>query len=308
MENPPELFEHDATRQGKRTLSQNNALSAREYAKTGCPITLRSETWCKILGVGVDDVDRLYYEQLKQCVFQHELLVDSLIYKDVKLTATNDDQYFVFEDYLHQALLIFSRDTQVLKHFRSSSSTPAKSYIRGKLGMEDYAVVYPPNGVIPFHGFSMYVAPLCYVYGDPVVLYYVFREMYIRYFFRLHCISSHPQGVVALCVLFEQLLQTHEPQLTFYLKSVGVQATRIAFRWIIRAFSGYLASDQVMLLWDKILAYDSLEILSVLALGIFSFRKVNLMQIQSHAAGEAVLADLTSLKVVPIIQLALFSK
>ena len=69
-----------------------------------------------------------------------------------------------------------------------------------------------------------------------------------------------------------------------------------------------MASDQVMLLWDKILAYDSLEILSVLALGIFSFRKVNLMQIQSHAAGEAVLADLTSLKVVPIIQLALFSK
>ena len=262
----------------------------------------------RILGVAVDDVDRLYYEQLKQCVFQHELLVDSLIYKDVKLTATNDDQYFVFEDYLHQALLIFSRDTQVLKHFRSSSSTPAKSYIRGKLGMEDFAVVYPPNGVIPFHGFSMYVAPLCYVYGDPVVLYYVFREMYVRYFFRLHCISSHPQGVVCLCVLFEQLLQTHEPQLTFYLKSVGVQATRIAFRWLIRAFSGYLASDQVMLLWDKILAYDSLEILAVLALGIFSFRKVNLMQIQSHAAAEAVLADLTSLKVVPIIQLALFSK
>ena len=47
MENPPELFEHEATRQGKRTLAQNNSLSAREYAKTGCPITLRSETWCR---------------------------------------------------------------------------------------------------------------------------------------------------------------------------------------------------------------------------------------------------------------------
>ena len=46
--------------------------------------------------------DALYYDQLKMCVLQHDLLVDSLIYKDVKLTAVNDDQYFVFEDYLYQ--------------------------------------------------------------------------------------------------------------------------------------------------------------------------------------------------------------
>ena len=24
------------------------------------------------------------------------------------------------------------------------------------LGVEDYAVIYPPNGIIPFHGFCMY--------------------------------------------------------------------------------------------------------------------------------------------------------
>ena len=53
-------------------------------------------------------------------------------------------------------LLPFSRDTHVLQHFSQSSATPAKSYIRGKLGVEDYAVTYPPNGVIPFHGFAMY--------------------------------------------------------------------------------------------------------------------------------------------------------
>ncbi len=26
----------------------------------------------------------------------------------------------------------------------------------GMLGVEEYAVIYPPNGIIPFHGFSMY--------------------------------------------------------------------------------------------------------------------------------------------------------
>uniref|UniRef100_A0ACB8E6Z9 Uncharacterized protein n=1 Tax=Sphaerodactylus townsendi TaxID=933632 RepID=A0ACB8E6Z9_9SAUR len=47
-------------------------------------------------------LDILYYEQLKSNVILHDLLVDSLIYKDVKLTASNDDYYFVFEDYLYQ--------------------------------------------------------------------------------------------------------------------------------------------------------------------------------------------------------------
>ena len=37
---------------------------------------------------------------------------------------------------------------------------------------------------------------------------------------------------------------------------------RVAFKWMMRAFSGYLASNQLLALWDRILAYDSLEILS----------------------------------------------
>lgn len=33
---------------------------------------------------------------------QYDLMVDKLIIKDIHLTASNDDQYFVFEDVLHQ--------------------------------------------------------------------------------------------------------------------------------------------------------------------------------------------------------------
>ena len=40
-----------------------------------------------------------------------------------------------------------------------------------------------------------------------------------------------------------------------------INRLRIAFKWLIRAFSGFLASDQVLLLWDRILAYNSLDIL-----------------------------------------------
>jgi len=52
--------------------------------------------------------------------------------QDVKLTAVNDDYYFVFEDYLYQVLLVFSRDTSVLDVFTRTSATPPKSFIRGR--------------------------------------------------------------------------------------------------------------------------------------------------------------------------------
>ncbi|XP_015780117.1 PREDICTED: TBC1 domain family member 19-like, partial [Acropora digitifera] len=185
---------------GRKVIQQGSALAARQYAKYGCPPGLRKDLWKLILCYEVDDVDRLYFQQLKQYVIDYDMLVDSLITKDIKLTAANDDNYFVFEDVLCQALLVFSRDTSVLKHFDQSSATPPKSYIRGKLGVQDYAVVYPPNGFIPFHGFSLYAAPLGFVCSHAPQLYYLFKQIYTRYFFRLHTMSSHPQ--VLSCVIF----------------------------------------------------------------------------------------------------------
>uniref|UniRef100_A0A3Q0SJW4 TBC1 domain family, member 19 n=1 Tax=Amphilophus citrinellus TaxID=61819 RepID=A0A3Q0SJW4_AMPCI len=288
-------------------VMEHDSAAAQQYSRQGCPTGLRADLWALILNATNQPQDAMHYEQLKAGVIQYDLLVDNLIYKDVKLTASNDDYYFVFEDFLYQVLLCFSRDTAVLEHFKYNSATPPKSYIHGKAGDEECAVVYPPNGVIPFHGFSMYVAPLCFLYNEPSKLYNVFREMYIRYFFRLHSISSHPSGILSLCLQFERLLQTHLPQLFYHLREIGVQPLRIAFKWMVRAFSGYLSTDQLLLLWDRILGYDSLEVVAVLAAAVFAFRAENLMEVTSLASAEAVLADLSTLKVMPLIQIFLFA-
>lgn len=73
----------------------------------------------------------------------------------------------------------------------------------------------------------------------------------------------------------------------------------------MRAFSGHLQPQELLILWDLILGYDSLEILSLLAIIILSFRKESLMQVSSIESIEAVLADLSSIKVLPLVQLAL---
>ena len=100
---------------------------------------------------------------------------------------------------------------------------------------------------------------------------------------------------------------------------------RIAFKWMVRAFSGYLSTDQLLLLWDRILGYDSLEVVAggqmlnshtnyavrhyyitdtfsvskcftflflfdcpapVLAAAVFAFRAENLMEVTSLASAE----------------------
>lgn len=63
---------------------------------------------------------------------------------------------------------------------------------------------------------------------------------------------------------------------------------RIAFKWMMRAFSGYLASNQLLALWDRILAFDSLEILPVLAVSIFIFRQENVLTVSSETAIEVI--------------------
>lgn len=46
-----------------------------------------------------------HWEKLKISVLNTDLIVDKLVFKDVQLTATNDDQYFVFEDVLYQVAI-----------------------------------------------------------------------------------------------------------------------------------------------------------------------------------------------------------
>lgn len=69
----------------------------------------------------------------------------------------------------------------------------------------------------------MSATPFCYLYDNPCAMYYTFRAFYLRYWFRLHTVSSHEQGIVALCLLFERLLQCHEPQLWIHFKNLHIQ-------------------------------------------------------------------------------------
>lgn len=192
-------------------------------------------------------------------------------------------------------MLCFSRDAEINEMIKTEFTN------NSKLKQFDC----PPSGIVPFHGICMYASPFCYLYDSPVALYFTYRAFYVRYCHRLTTVNTHPQGIVCLCLLFEKLLQTHEPDLWSHFREVQIQPIRVVFKWLMRAFSGHLQPEQLLILWDLILGYDSLEILSLLSIIILSFRKESILQVTTLDNIEAVLADLSSLKVLPLIQLAL---
>jgi hypothetical protein len=71
--------------------------------------------------------------------------------------------------------------------------------------------------------FLFKAAPFCYLYDTPVALYFTFRAFYIRYCHRLTTVNTHSQGIVSLCLLYEKLLQTHEPHLWSHLRELQIQ-------------------------------------------------------------------------------------
>lgn len=142
------------------------------------------------------------------------MIVDKLVFKDVQLTATNDDQYFVYEDVLYQVMLCFSRDAEISEAIQPESMVSS-------VKIKQYEG--PPSSVVPFHGICMFAAPFCYLYDNPIKLYFTFRAFYIRYCHRLTTINTHPQGIVSLCLLYEKLLQTHEPQLWSHFRELQIQ-------------------------------------------------------------------------------------
>lgn len=205
-----------------------------------------------------------------------DMIVDKLIFKDVQLTATNDDQYFVFEDVLYQVMLCFSRDPEINDSLQSSwehvnnanpmttsiaavsaTTTNAATTTAGPVTGQSPATTTtttttnntkakpqqqqqqspqlnhppvqpphyegPPSGIVPFHGICMFAAPFSYLFDDPIKLYFTLRAFYVRYCHRLTTINTHPQGIVSLCLLYEKLLQTHEPQLWSHFRELQIQ-------------------------------------------------------------------------------------
>ena len=53
---------------------------------------------------------------------------------------------------------------------------------------------------------------------------------------------------------------------------IGIDPLKTVFPWFFYAYVGALEVDQLYFLYDRVLGFESMEIFSIMAAGIFSFR------------------------------------
>ena len=285
----------------QRVYDQGLIPELRQHAKKGIPQAMRPKVWQKILGVEVSDSDRVYFYNILESLKEWELVTDELFRLDVSLMAS-DDHYFVFEDMLADCMAVFSRDPWLCQH----------ASVRSQANDKDYSeearrhLVFPPCGVVPFRGIVMYGAPLCYLYSDAPQLYMVLRTLYANYCCRLNTVASNEGCILHLARQFEHALQEACPELFFHLVRVGAAPLKLVFSWLFFAFTGVLEVDQVLAVWDLVLAWDSLLVVPLVAAAILAFREKRLLEAGSLEEAQAALADCTRLRAVPLLQLFLF--
>ena len=94
------------------------------------------------------------------------------------LVAKNNSDFFPFDETLETVLLAFHRDHTMLE--KGPYSHPMASLPRISAQVPRGLVPYPPNGVLPHSGIAILLAPLCYIYGDMLDLFCVWRSMFAR--------------------------------------------------------------------------------------------------------------------------------
>ncbi|CAM9916426.1 unnamed protein product [Discosporangium mesarthrocarpum] len=302
----PIRFAEERFALGQKVLKAAYGPEARDFAKRGIPASLRPAVWRSILGLPKETThqDAAYFQGLMKEVQQTELVTDELFSLDVQF-MTDNDKYFPFEETLEDVVLAFSRDPWLSRNCDVMVHALVPVPLSEE-GVEAGVAYCPPCGVQPFRGLVNYAAMLCFLFEQREAVYFALRAMFARHWCRLNAIRSRPGTLLHLLKMFEALLQRHHPQLVLRLLQLGVQPLQIAMPWIQFGFVTFLEVDQVLLLWDRILGYDSLGLLPVLAAAVMVFRSDLIMEVPNAAAVADVFADGRQLEVVPLLQAFIF--
>ena len=137
--------------------------------------------------------------------------------------------------------------------------------------------------------------------------YYTFRALYCRHFCRLHTgpydtSSGISPSLLGLCKLFEDLMEQTQPEVNYHLYGIiGIAPLALAFPWIVHGFAQVLVPEQVLLLWDRVIGFDSLIPVVLLAVSVFHFRSKELLESQTLDEVNLFL-DFREMKVIPMLQ------
>ncbi|TNJ29204.1 hypothetical protein GMRT_14971 [Giardia muris] len=223
--------------------------------------------------------------------------IDILVLSDIAETAS-DEHHFIF-----QAAL-----TRLLPQFINTPiSLPRDAYLYERIAVRDTdGTMIPASGILPFRGLSLYLAPFLFLYDEEDALIHA-RACYTKYFYRLHTLD----GLAPLVGLAELLVAEACPDIITRFKTLqavdpDAGLLSILVPWLMSGFAGYLMPREYFQLWDRILGYDCLELLSVFAAALIIFKARTTIHLTDGKDVQYYMHDLSGTLVVPLLQMALF--
>lgn len=209
----------------------------------------------------------------------------------------NNDSYFIFEDILRDVLPTLFRDH--LAWLRVHSRVIPRD-IRSL-------------PIVPYRGLALQVAPLAFIYKDPEEIILCVRAMYARFWCQLNTVRNSPAGapnltlLPNLCAQFEGLIQERCSDVLQHMLTFSMHPLEVAFPWLHLAFANALPVEQLLHLWDRIIGFDSLLLLPILAAAIFDYRRPAILAARSTKEVRALLAETANLNVIALLQTFLFA-
>ena len=254
-------------------------------------------------------------------------MTDALFLLDVQ-NVSDDHRFFPFGDAIKEIVLCFSRDCtestyavhedmerkiNIEKNNKNNKNNDNDNDDKNNDNTENnlnFTEISLPTvrSVKPFLGFSTYFAPLCFLFENRSTLYSTVNKMWDTVWCKLNVLSGDEGTLLHVCTTFENLLISVHPLLFLHLLKLNVQPLRIAFPWIQLAFVSFFEIDQLLILWDRVLGFTDLTLFSLLAVSIFLSRAEPLLQCKSKENAILILNEGSRLKVIPLLQMILFSE
>ena len=223
-----------------------------------------------------------------------ETEIMQFFFKNDCLLACNETSFFAFDETLLDFAYRLISERDVLF---DSSEQPQESSFTGRL----------PCRIIPITGFLKYAGILTYFSKKKDKVYQIVKFLLSQHVSKLFDVRiSNSENIIALCMIFERIFLKSMNQLYLHLRSQDIYPVDLAGSWMIGFFIGTLAVDQVFMLMDRLMGYNSLHVLPVLALALFKMHEKQLLAVKTKAEYEDVFNRLKDVNILAAINLFLF--
>ncbi|EDQ91025.1 uncharacterized protein MONBRDRAFT_31684 [Monosiga brevicollis MX1] len=260
-------------------LDRQDLAALIDQCRSGCLPDLRARIWMHALCFDQLSDFAVRYNELWSGLAQYSTLSERLAIAESRFLCNLSDVYFIFQDQVSELLVAFLHDKDICRVL-NLDKLPTSQVLEADVSPAVDGRDVPCSGIVLMRGMSLLVAPLAYLSHDMARAYALHRQLYCRYWHRLLTINGAPDGILALCNLFETLMQRHQPELWNHLL--------------------------VLLVWDRIIGFDSLRPLALLAVAIFAYRASVLLRAGTRDEVDAMLMDLSGVEAIVLLQTLIF--